>query len=314
MGGFSSKKVKSDIPSTVSDKSNEGKPQEEQKTNPSQVKSQEELKEKLFSKKNLESAASKALVDVVFMCDCTSSMSSFIEAAKATVRKMVAEFREQYSDSSIFVGFIAYRDHGDPDILETLELTGDMEEAYKFINKLVATGGGDIPEAVADALDVAANKMQWREESLKLLIHILDAPAHGNTLHSCHDSYPKGCPCGLDPLKLLQKLGQMETQYTIMSFGDSAYKMIEAFKKHHKDLMHIKLDQEQLTEQEKVDVEKYRCAFGESAEVQAEKRMYNVSYAAADNMIAKTSTQVHQQIGTWFSKKKSKFQLFMIMH
>ena len=38
---------------------------------------------------------------------------------------------------------------------------------------------GDEPEAVLDGLNVAVNNVGWRDESVKFIYHILDAPCHG---------------------------------------------------------------------------------------------------------------------------------------
>jgi len=290
MGGSSSKKEPDTTP-------------EQNQGSQVKAKTQEEIKNQLFSGKNLESAATKASVDAVFLCDCTGSMSSFIEAAKATVRKMVSDFREQYSQSSIFVGFVAYRDHGDSDLLQTLELTGDMEEVYKFINKLGADGGNDTPEAVADALNVAANKMQWREGSLRLLIHICDAPCHGKKYHECDDTYPGGCPCKLDPDKLLKNLSDLDTQYILMSFGNLTNKMAGVFKQFHKDFTQVKLDEEKMSHEEEESVKRHRYEFGESMERQEEMRMASSSYQAADKMICKTSAMVQERFKSKMSHK-----------
>ena len=97
-----------------------------------------------------------AVVDVVFMCDCTGSMGSYLEGSKDIIRTMIKDIKNKYTSSSVFVGFIAYRDHCDNKVLETLDLTSDFEEVYKFIDQLKADGGGDEPEAVVDGLHYAA--------------------------------------------------------------------------------------------------------------------------------------------------------------
>jgi hypothetical protein len=76
-----------------------------------------------------------------------------------------------------------------------------------------ADGGGDTPEAVVDALhDVL--KLSWRAEGTKICILISDAPPHG--LDSSGDSFPNGCPCGLDPIKIVQDMAKKSiTLYTV---------------------------------------------------------------------------------------------------
>ncbi len=69
------------------------------------------IQDNLFQAKNVAKAQASAVVDAVFLCDCTGSMSNFIKHAKATIKKMVEQIRAKYTESSIFVGFIGYRDH-----------------------------------------------------------------------------------------------------------------------------------------------------------------------------------------------------------
>ena len=179
----------------------------------------------------------KAVVDAVFMMDCTGSMSSFIAKAKQTIKKMITDIKEHYNESSIFVGFVAYRDHCDKDLLQCKDLTGDVEDIYKFIDTLSATGGGDTAEAVADGLDYAANKISWREEdALRLLIHVCDAPPHGKEFGCSSDDYPNGCPCKLDYKEALKKLGKLKVQYLVLNFTRDVDTMINVYKQYYEDI------------------------------------------------------------------------------
>ena len=47
------------------------------------------------------------------------------------------------------------------------------------IGTVSANGGGDGPEDWVGAYKIAVNNMNWRK-GIRLLIHIADAPAHGN--------------------------------------------------------------------------------------------------------------------------------------
>ena len=181
-----------------------------------------------------------AIVDAVFMCDCTSSMGPYLEQSKEIIKKMIQDIRAKYINSSVFVGFIAYRDHCDTKVLETLDLTSDFEEVYKFIGNLQANGGGDFPEAVVDGLNYATNQISWRsEESLRLLIQILDATPHGKEFGGRNDKYPQGCPCKLDYKMLLKKLSLHKVQYLILKVTPEVSEMIRIFKTLHDDCEEI---------------------------------------------------------------------------
>ena len=181
-----------------------------------------------------------AVVDVVFMCDCTGSMGSYLEGSKDIIRTMIKDIKNKYTSSSVFVGFIAYRDHCDNKVLETLDLTSDFEEVYKFIDQLKADGGGDEPEAVVDGLHYAAKEIHWREEqSLRMLVHILDAPPHGREFGSFGDDHPNGCPCNYKYQELLVELDSKKIQYLILKCKVNVMSMITIFKNYHKDIEEI---------------------------------------------------------------------------
>ena len=80
------------------------------------------------------------IVDAVFLCDFTGSMGSYIEKTKEVIKEMVNELKSKYSRSSLFVGFVGYRDHCDKELIEYIDLTSDFEEINRFITNIVAKG------------------------------------------------------------------------------------------------------------------------------------------------------------------------------
>lgn len=94
------------------------------------------------------------------------------------------------------VAFIGYRDIKDESRFEMMEFTENVQSVRNFINKVVATGGGDFPEDVTGGLDKAL-KLNWSENSVKSVFLILDAPTHGKKYHdSSSDDFPNGSPDG----------------------------------------------------------------------------------------------------------------------
>ena len=87
-----------------------------------------------------------------------------------------------------------------------------MAEAKTWLEACSAQGGGDGPEAVADALNDALN-LPWNNAATKICILISDAPPHG--LVRDGDSFPDGCPLGHDPLAIARKMAEKSiTLYT----------------------------------------------------------------------------------------------------
>jgi len=74
-----------------------------------------------------------------------------------------------------------------------------------WLEQCTAQGGGDGPEAVADALNDALN-LPWRSGVAQICILISDAPPHG--LDRNGDSFPDGCPAGFDPLGIARKMAE----------------------------------------------------------------------------------------------------------
>ena len=93
------------------------------------------------------------------------------------------------------------------------DFTDKVEEMKQWLERCQAQGGGDTPEAVADALhDVL--KLSWRSNATKICIMISDAPPHG--LSSSGDSFPHGCPANFDPMKIVREMAEENiTLYTV---------------------------------------------------------------------------------------------------
>ena len=84
-----------------------------------------------------------------------------------------------------------------------------------WLEQCEAQGGGDTPEAVADAMhDVL--KLSWRPEATKICILISDAPPHGLD-PNCGDGFPDGDPTGVDPIKIVREMA--EKQITLYCVG-----------------------------------------------------------------------------------------------
>ena len=83
-----------------------------------------------------------------------------------------------------------------------------------WLEQCTADGGGDGPEAVADALHEAL-QLSWRHEATKICILISDAPPHG--LDTNGDTFPNGSPNGFDPIKIVQAMA--ERGITLYSVG-----------------------------------------------------------------------------------------------
>ena len=121
--------------------------------------------------------------DILYMIDGTGSMSPYIEAAKKKCIEISEELERNYIKKLNFkYGMIFYRD--------PIDVNSDKHEAFYLdyinnvkekIKSVKAYGGGDGPEDWVGAFKIALNTdiIRWRR-GIKLIIHIADAPAHGD--------------------------------------------------------------------------------------------------------------------------------------
>ena len=80
------------------------------------------------------------------------------------------------------IGLVKYRDHPPQDstyITQVDDLTADMAKTKITIYNANAGGGGDFPEAICCGLNDCLNKLSWRDDAVKCVILIADAPPHG---------------------------------------------------------------------------------------------------------------------------------------
>ncbi len=118
-------------------------------------------------------------VDIAFLVDATGSMKDEINYLKSELEDVIQRSQEALKDSELRIGSVFYRDHGDAYLTRNSHFSTNIPKTINFIKKQNAAGGGDYPEAIEEALDVALNKMVWSEEAAsRLLFLLMDAPPH----------------------------------------------------------------------------------------------------------------------------------------
>jgi Mg-chelatase subunit ChlD len=132
----------------------------------------EDLVEKIRAA--LEREKGKA-VDIVLCLDTTNSMKNDIDAVRSMLIPMLQDIIGGFS--SFRIGMVLYKDYYDEYLNRVIPFTGDFDVFQRNLNAIVVRGGGDIPEAVHEALYQGALKFSWEAES-RLIILIGDAPPH----------------------------------------------------------------------------------------------------------------------------------------
>lgn len=147
------------------------------------------------------------VLDLAFAMDCTGSMGSYIQQARQNI-KAIAEDIVHLEKVSLNLALVEYRDHPPQDatfVTRVLNFTSSVQDMKNRLDSCSAKGGGDTPEAVADAL-FEVQRLSWRSNATKICVLISDAPPHG--LGCGGDAFPAGCPCGLDPMKTGRSLAE----------------------------------------------------------------------------------------------------------
>lgn len=167
-------------------------------------------------------------VDLAVMLDCTGSMGSFIHMCQNKIKIIISQVNESYCKSEIRISIIAYRDINDKKRFEILPFTLSPNEAKSFLDKLKANGGEDTPEDVNGAFQHALFDIEWKS-SVRLLVHIADAPCHGKKFHNCDDSFPNGGPNDISWEKIFERMFELRIDYLFLKVLDITDLMFKLF-------------------------------------------------------------------------------------
>ena len=125
----------------------------------------------------------KQKVDVIFAIDTTGSMKDDVQKLREDwIPRLIASLKDY---GNLRIGLLLYRDYGDTYRLMGLpvkrfEFTDKIEVFTKNLNNFVIYGneGGDIPEAVYEALYASLAFYKWRVDATRKIILIGDAEPH----------------------------------------------------------------------------------------------------------------------------------------
>lgn len=139
-------------------------------------------------------------MEVVFVLDTTGSMAAMIEGAKQKIWALANRLKSAQPTPEIRFGLVGYRDHGDAYVTKVHGLGTDIDSTYEQLTAFVADGGGDLPEAVNEALTSALHEIAWSADSqvLRAIFLVGDAPPHmdyGNDIKwkdSCLEAQKRG--------------------------------------------------------------------------------------------------------------------------
>lgn len=118
-------------------------------------------------------------VDIVFAVDATGSMGDEIEYLQTELYDVIEKIKSNNKEINLRMGSVFYRDKTDAYLTVEQDLTSDINKVIDFIKAQHADGGGDEPEAVDAALQVAIEKFNWSSEArTRIVFLVLDASPH----------------------------------------------------------------------------------------------------------------------------------------
>ncbi|CAD8199150.1 unnamed protein product [Paramecium octaurelia] len=164
------------------------------------------------------------MVDCVFVVDTTGSMDPYLERTTEAVEMIVNKIKQQSLEEQVSVkfGLVCYRDHPPQELTYVTEVHDlcSRSEIISIIKQADCYGGGDGAEAALDGLNEAVKKISWRDSStlpsLRYIFHICDQPPHGKEFGGYSELWDEGCPCGLKPEEVVNRINRNEIHYRLI--------------------------------------------------------------------------------------------------
>ena len=117
-------------------------------------------------------------LDVLFLLDSTGSMDDEIKQIKVTLQSIAQRVSNLPANPDLRFGMVSYRDRDDTYVTRLHDFDGNVERFQQTIRGVRANGGNDYPESLNQALHEAVNDASWRENAIRLIFLIADAPPH----------------------------------------------------------------------------------------------------------------------------------------
>ena len=118
-------------------------------------------------------------LDILFLVDSTGSMADEIDRIKETLLSISERINDLPSRPDLSFGMVTYRDRGDEYITHMYDFSSNVRRFLRTIEGVEAGGGGDYPESLNEALNVAVDDPDWRfDDAVRLVFLVADAPPH----------------------------------------------------------------------------------------------------------------------------------------
>ena len=160
------------------------------------------------------------VIEIMLVVDVTGSMSDELEFLKRELQDVIDRISANDSDTVIKLAMLFYRDTDDSvpftyyDFVDVTTPAG-LYSQQAALDTQRASGGGDYPEAVDLALDMAVNKQWSTGATTKIIFHVLDAPAHNasDNKQLLTDSVEKAAELGIRICPIICSGSSTDTEY-----------------------------------------------------------------------------------------------------
>ena len=114
-------------------------------------------------------------LDLVVAVDTTKSMVLNLQAVKAG---LLPSLKPEIERFKVFrIGIVLYRDYLEDYLTRSIAFSSDLEQVQRDLDSASAAGGGDIPEAVVEALWTSETNFRWTAAN-RIVVLLGDAPQH----------------------------------------------------------------------------------------------------------------------------------------
>ena len=119
-----------------------------------------------------------AALDLAFVIDTTGSMGDELKYVQSELDNIAGGIAKQFPNVAQRWALVVYRDAGDAYVVQSSDFTPDLSAFRQQLAAQSSMGGGDMPEAVDQAL-AAATQLSWQGGAVaRVAFWIADAPQH----------------------------------------------------------------------------------------------------------------------------------------
>ncbi|MFZ4929488.1 T9SS type A sorting domain-containing protein [Chryseobacterium sp. Mn2064] len=164
----------------------------------------------------------KRNLDLAFVVDATGSMGDEISYLQSELLDVLKNVEKKLPHTKVRYGSVFYRDEGDEYITRKFDFSDHAEDLIGFIKEQNASGGGDTPEAVVEAMQVSIDELKWTDgNSTKIMFLILDAPPHQTeeNIQKLYDKIKSAAQKGITIIPLAASGIDKQTEYLMRTFA-----------------------------------------------------------------------------------------------